>query len=210
MSDKDTITLPRELVERALRVAEVASKHAGLWTADPLIEHFRAALAAPRPEPVAMFDERMGQPVLLPRSPMLEDGQFLYTAPPAAAPDDVEALRRDAERLREEVRNWKKSFVGYVYVKNEDYAELIGKRDALKTDNERLAAQGDALLRVLCRAMNGAEWADKHIHSDADEAVQNWELKISLPVPLSEPDKSLEAAFHRFVSATLRRQEPPR
>jgi len=101
----------------------------------------------------------------------------------------------------------------------DDYADLpvleslrehMAEIKRLTADNERLAAQGDALLRVLCRAMNGAEWADKHIHSDADEAVQNWELKISLPVPLSEPDKSLEAAFHRFVSATLRRQEPPR
>lgn len=44
----------------------------------------------------------------------------------------------EIERLREEVRNWKKSFVGHVYVKDEDYAELISKRDALKTENERL------------------------------------------------------------------------
>ena len=50
----------------------------------------------------------------------------------------IERLADENERLREEVRNWKKSFVGHVYVKNEDYAELISKRDALKTENERL------------------------------------------------------------------------
>jgi hypothetical protein len=36
-----------------------------------------------------MFDERMGQFVLLPRAPIIKDGQFLYTAPPAAAPEST-------------------------------------------------------------------------------------------------------------------------
>ena len=49
-----------------------------------LMAALRAALDAPRPEPVAWIWQ-------IP----------LYTAPPAAAPDDAEALRRENERLRE-------------------------------------------------------------------------------------------------------------
>ena len=49
-----------------------------------LMATLRAALAAPEPEPVAWIWQ-------IP----------LYTAPPAAAPDDAEALRRENERLRE-------------------------------------------------------------------------------------------------------------
>ena len=48
-----------------------------------LMATLRAALAAPEPEPVAWIWQ-------IP----------LYTAPPAAAPDDAEALRRENERLR--------------------------------------------------------------------------------------------------------------
>jgi hypothetical protein len=59
---------------------------------------------------------------------------------PHIAANLIREQHAEVERLREEVRNWKKSFVGHVYVKNEDYAELIGKRDALKTENERLTA----------------------------------------------------------------------
>ena len=49
-----------------------------------LMATLRAALAGPEPEPVAWIWQ-------IP----------LYTAPPAAAPDDAEALRRENERLRE-------------------------------------------------------------------------------------------------------------
>jgi hypothetical protein len=52
-----------------------------------LMATLRAALAAPEPEPVAWIWQ-------IP----------LYTAPPAAAPDDAEALRRENERLREALR----------------------------------------------------------------------------------------------------------
>ena len=50
-------------------------------TAD-LMHALREALAAPMQEPVAVFDERLGEPVLLSGAPMLSDGQPLYTAPP--------------------------------------------------------------------------------------------------------------------------------
>ena len=38
--------------------------------------------AQPAQEPVAIFDERLGRPILLSSAPMLEDGQPLYTTPP--------------------------------------------------------------------------------------------------------------------------------
>ena len=68
------------------------------------IERLRAALAAPKQEPVAFgylwptgrhpefrFTQQKRDGV---------DGMPIYTAPPAAAPDETEALRRDAERYR--------------------------------------------------------------------------------------------------------------
>ena len=95
MSDRDTITLPRVVVKFVLQ-------HLEWWSDDEpqekeAIEVLRTALAAeqPKPEPVAVFDEQMGHPVLLLGSPMLKDKQPLYTATP-----DAEALRRDAERWR--------------------------------------------------------------------------------------------------------------
>jgi hypothetical protein len=102
MTAKDNITLPRELVFRAVKALTPMAYDTWPRERNEVVEALRTALAAEpqKQEPVAMFDERMGQPVLLPRSPMLEDGQFLYTAPPAPAPEDIEDLRRDAERYR--------------------------------------------------------------------------------------------------------------
>jgi len=66
------------------------------------------ALAAPRPEPepVAYFDLQK-QVFYWARYTMIDVPMTvampplpLYAAPPAAAPDDAEALRRDAKRLR--------------------------------------------------------------------------------------------------------------
>ena len=85
----DNITLPREVVEKALRVAEVASKHAGLWTADPLIEALRAALAAPRPEPGLMELAQQMKPLDADMAAILHANlDSLYiTDEPAAAPE---------------------------------------------------------------------------------------------------------------------------
>jgi len=82
-----------------------------------LMATLRAALAAPRPEPV--FDGQSGHPVMLPRAPVpvlglisdevraalkaadAVESQEAYRTR-AVAPDDAEALRRDAERLKAE------------------------------------------------------------------------------------------------------------
>lgn len=58
----------------------------------------RTAQTEPAQEPVAVFDERMGQPVLLPGAPMLKDEQPLYTAaqpqrPPLTDEEIVDAVR---------------------------------------------------------------------------------------------------------------------
>lgn len=52
----------------------------------------RDRLAAPEPEPVAVFDGHLGHPVMLPGAPILGYEQPLYAAPPDA---EVEALRRE-------------------------------------------------------------------------------------------------------------------
>jgi len=47
---------------------------------DALFEKFE--VAQPAQEPVAIFDKRMGRPILLSSAPRLEDEQPLYTTPP--------------------------------------------------------------------------------------------------------------------------------
>jgi hypothetical protein len=58
----------------------------------------RVARAALEQEPVAVFDEQQGSPVLLASAPMLSDGQPLYTRPPSRewvglTDEEIEAAR---------------------------------------------------------------------------------------------------------------------
>jgi FtsZ-binding cell division protein ZapB len=81
--------------------------------------------------------------------------------------DDNERLTAENERLRKEVQKWQKSFGGHLYIKTEDYAELIGKRDALKTEVERLREE----VRVLRLCGN------KDCTAMADEAMKKAALR---------------------------------
>jgi len=99
MTAKDTITLPREVVQEAVKALEFAERnHDGeqsLYTTE--IAALRKALAAPRqkPEPVAYFD--LQKQVFFWAKPTMIDVPMtvalnplpLYTAPPAAAPEPV-------------------------------------------------------------------------------------------------------------------------
>jgi len=113
MTDRDNITLPREVVQEAVKALEFAERnHDGeqsLYTTE--IAALRKALAAPRPEPSG-YAYRYADGVL-----RLNDGSqfnggwpveavpYWFATPALAAEptkpsDDVEALRRDAERYR--------------------------------------------------------------------------------------------------------------
>jgi hypothetical protein len=52
---------------------------------------------------------------------------------------------------------------------------------------------------LLWDAVRYAEWHDKNIYPVKGETFQNWKLTIYLPVRLSEPDKSPEAALRRAL-----------
>lgn len=60
-------------------------------------------------------------------------------------------------------------------------------------------AQLEVLRDILKDAMRYAEWHDKHIHPFKGETFQMWTVEINLPVPLSETDKSPEAALNRLL-----------
>ena len=107
MSDRDNITLPRELVLHLKWVLEEVLLH-GDCTERSAIEALRTHLAAPKQEPVAWqykgepsFDgNRWHDNYQVTTSKQVakfkdKNAQPLYTAPP-----DIEALRRDAERYR--------------------------------------------------------------------------------------------------------------
>ena len=48
---------------------------------------------------------------------------------------------------------------------------------------------------LLIEAVQHAEWQDKRIHPVNGETYQAWKLTVYLPVPLSQADKSPEAAL---------------
>jgi hypothetical protein len=52
---------------------------------------------------------------------------------------------------------------------------------------------------LLLEAVRHAEWQDKHIHAFNGETYQTWKLTVYLPVPLSQADKSPEAALQRAI-----------
>ena len=110
---------------------------------------------------------------------------------------EIKKLESENERLREALTY--------------DWDQLEACRASLRehmVEMKRLLAERDALLKVLSREVHHAEWLDKHMNFvEGEEGFQQWELKIHLPVPLSEPDKSPEAAFQRFIDATLRQED---
>jgi hypothetical protein len=68
---------------------------------------------------------------------------------------------------------------------------------------ERLKAERDALLGILKDALSHVEWSEKIIYPFVGEDFQSWRLTVFLGVPLSESDKSPEAALERTISAAI-------
>ena len=76
------------------------------------------------------------------------------------------------------------------------------KNNVLKCDGTFAppSAQAELVaLQLLRDELPHAEWEDKHIHPVGAESFQNWRISIRLPVPLSETDKSPEAALNRLL-----------
>ena len=92
---------------------------------------------------------------------------------------------------------------------------LKAERDALQANaekgteyvlahiNQDLKAERDALLGILKDALSHAEWSEKIIYPFVGEDFQSWRLTVFLGVPLSESDKSPEAALERTISAAI-------
>ena len=106
MSDKDTITLPREVAELVENLMHHAYndgvkqlKYRSSQTVEAE-EALRAALAAPRPEPSG-YAYRYADGVLrLNDGSQFNGGWPVEAVPYWFAPPENEALRRDAERYR--------------------------------------------------------------------------------------------------------------
>jgi hypothetical protein len=63
-------------------------------------------------------------------------------------------------------------------------------------------ATATGLERHLRAQLPHAEWHDKVIHYCDGDMVQNYYLTLHLPVPVDAADKSVEAAFERFLAQT--------
>ena len=76
----------------------------------------------------------------------------------------------------------------------------VSARDRIKHHIKLMPTVPDPLFGFLRSNIRYAEWQDKHINPYESESYQNWKLTLYLPVPLSEPDKSPEAALERLLS----------
>jgi hypothetical protein len=157
MSDRDNITLPREVVERL-----VASWGRDTKAFIDSMDALRTALAAPRPEPVAWGArwKNTAEVVNATTNPQLAhewrqqqvmEVLPLYTAPPAAAPrPELEKERAEvAPPARSGVAQTEEidSFTGEVYPEKRHPGYVIGNH-WLETAYERLCAgeSEDAIL----------------------------------------------------------------
>lgn len=144
-ASKDTITLPREVVEKALKaledsvdcvLASAAAPRGLRKRGSEAITALRTHLAAehPKQEPVAWMD-RFGS-VVLGKGPYETFTTPLYTAPSALAAEqpkpseDIEALRRENERLRELLNRLEYDSEGYI----QRYPEEEEVKDALRRE----------------------------------------------------------------------------
>ena len=78
-----------------------------------------------------------------------------------------------------------------------------GPRHGVVEDIAKLKAERDALLGILKDALSHVEWSEKIIYPFVGEDFQSWRLTVFLGVPLSESDKSPEAALERTISAAI-------
>ena len=96
----------REAMKEALRLLTKCAGVSRLWQVTDACDILRAALAAPKQEPVAwMYVNSEGECEQIEYGTEAIDDDsitLLYAAPPAAAPsEDIETLRQEIERLRE-------------------------------------------------------------------------------------------------------------
>jgi hypothetical protein len=106
---------------------------------------------------------------------------------------ELTVLHAENERL--------KAALGY------DWDMLEACRASLREhmiEGNRLKTERDALLNLVRDELSHAEWLDEYLHPNGGERYQNWMLKIYLPVPFSESDKSPEAAFQRVIDAVIK------
>lgn len=133
MTDRDNITLPREVAELALEVVELALKVVELSSGgEPIgtmereaIAALRAALAAeqPKQEPVAWQCREHGDDEWFDCSKEaygINPSRYVYRCLYAAPPED-EALRRDAEK-------WRKAQAKYIAWQKGGKAEAMGDK----------------------------------------------------------------------------------
>jgi hypothetical protein len=106
---------------------------------------------------------------------------------------ELNVLHAEIERL--------KAALGY------DWDMLEACRASLREhmiECNRVKTERDALLNLVRDELSHAEWRDEYLHPSGGERYQNWMLKIYLPVPFSESDKSPEAAFQRVIDAVIK------
>jgi hypothetical protein len=107
--------------------------------------------------------------------------------------EDMAAMHAEVERLRANRDFWHQACLQA----QEHRDGANASNAAWEAETVKLRAECERL-RALIR-LDDAEWRDKHIHSCGGESFQSWLVSVYLPVPLSEQDKSPEAALERAL-----------
>jgi hypothetical protein len=157
VSDRDNITLPREVVKLALDAFEAVMPFSTTQRELKIraVEALRTALAAPEPEPVALAHCPYTPPPSAHFGYVLGD-HWLETAYSRVLDGEAEAevLKdcgwervTDAEALRRDAESWRKSKEKYTaWQKGTDLLETIHLQHA---ENERLKAENERLREAL-------------------------------------------------------------
>jgi hypothetical protein len=77
-------------------------------------------------------------------------------------------------------------------------------KDVMGSAPSPVALTPAQLETIIRRETSDPEWHDKAIHPFMGASFQNWKVSLYLPVPLSETDKSFEAALKRWAADMLK------
>jgi len=112
----------------------------------------------------------------------------------ASRPDDLEAVLSALAALHDDARLVRDGIMAPSALTS----SMQEAEDAIAWLRTEVAKRA-GLDKLMQESLPHAEWQDKHIHPVGRETYQNWKVTVYLPVPLSEVDKSPQAALARAV-----------
>ena len=220
----DNITLPREVVEKALEALEDFVYHGESMGWTQVVDALRTALAATKQEPVAYFD--LQKQVFFWAKPTVIDVPMtvalkplpLYFAPPAAAPEPTHPGYIIGNHWLETAYSRVCAGEAEADVLRDCGWERVTDAEALRRDAERLTADNERLREALtydwdqldaCRESLREHMVEiKRLREALGKSLTHEQiLRIAATIDRSMPLESAKILFARRIEAALRRED---